>query len=306
MFFPTTYSANGKLLLTGEYLVLHGAKAIALPVKLGQQLIVSSQFFSDSICWQALYNGADWFSCELNSVDFSVVKASDSAKAEVLSQIFRTIQVLNPTFSLQGGTIVKTILDSDPDWGLGSSSTLISLLSQWAGVDPFALNELVFRGSGFDIACARADGSIFYTRNLPAEPITLDYPFAGQLFLVYSGQKKKTAHEVRTFLKEKKVSVGLINEASVIADEFAACCNQNEFNRLIRWHEKLVGGLIGKSPVKDEYFGDFCGEVKSLGAWGGDFYLVSSLLPFAEVKEYFRNKGLNTLFQWNDLILKRE
>ena len=36
--FTTTYRANGKLLLTGEYLVLHGAKAIALPLKVGQQL----------------------------------------------------------------------------------------------------------------------------------------------------------------------------------------------------------------------------------------------------------------------------
>ena len=36
------YYANGKLLLTGEYLVLDGALAIALPTKLGQSLTVES------------------------------------------------------------------------------------------------------------------------------------------------------------------------------------------------------------------------------------------------------------------------
>ena len=35
-----TYRANGKLLLTGEYLVLKGALALALPTKLGQTMTV--------------------------------------------------------------------------------------------------------------------------------------------------------------------------------------------------------------------------------------------------------------------------
>ncbi len=36
----TTFRSNGKLLLTAEYLVLDGARAIALPTKLGQSLTV--------------------------------------------------------------------------------------------------------------------------------------------------------------------------------------------------------------------------------------------------------------------------
>ncbi len=35
-----TFYSNGKLLLTGEYLVLDGAKALALPTKMGQNLQV--------------------------------------------------------------------------------------------------------------------------------------------------------------------------------------------------------------------------------------------------------------------------
>jgi len=304
--FPTTYRANGKLLLTGEYLVLHGAKAIALPLKVGQSLTVFEGNPSDSLHWKAIHDEQIWFWCELNLLDFSVIQASHPEKAEILSKIFRTIKSLNPEFAFASGTSFETSLESNPEWGFGSSSTLISLLSQWAGVDPFALNELVFKGSGFDIACATADGPVFYVRNIPVEPISLDYPFSDQLFLVYSGKKKKTAEEVSSFLKEKTVSEQVISEMSSLSGEFAACREQKDFNRLIIQHEKLVGELIGQTPVKNLYFSDFDGEIKSLGAWGGDFYLASSGLAFPEAKRYFENKGLTTLLKWDDLILKRQ
>jgi hypothetical protein len=35
-----TYYSNGKFLLTGEYLVLDGAEALALPTRFGQNLLV--------------------------------------------------------------------------------------------------------------------------------------------------------------------------------------------------------------------------------------------------------------------------
>lgn len=306
MSFPSTYRANGKLLLTGEYLVLHGAKAIGLPLKVGQQLEVSEENVHKTLAWRAFYDEKIWFSCELDSKDFSVLKTSHPEKAKILSRIFKIVKSLNPEFTLQAGTKFETTLEANPEWGFGSSSTLISLLSQWAGVDPFKLNELVFKGSGFDIACATADGPIFYIRNNPSVPIGLNYPFADQLFLVYSGQKKKTEKEVSSFLKEKTVSDQLIVEMSVLSEAFSVCQEQKEFNLLIRQHEKLIGNLIGQMPVKEQYFADFQGEVKSLGAWGGDFYLVSNEQPFDTVKKYFETKGLSTMFRWDDLILKRK
>jgi len=304
--FQSTFHANGKLLLTGEYLVLHGAKAIALPLKVGQQLVISEENKSDYLTWEAFYNGQIWFSCELDPRDFSVINTSHQDKGETLSKIFRTIKSLNPEFELKAGTRFETALEANPEWGFGSSSTLVSLLSQGAGVDPFRLNELVFKGSGFDIACAAADGPIFYFRNKPAEALVLNYAFADQLFLVYSGQKKKTAKEVSSFLKEIIVSEQLIEEMSILSGEFAVCREQYEFNNLIKLHEEMIGSLISQTPVKEQYFADFDGEIKSLGAWGGDFYLVSTQLPFSEVKKYFVNKGLTILFKWDDLILKRQ
>jgi mevalonate kinase len=302
---PSTYCANGKILLTGEYLVLHGAKAIALPLQVGQKLTVSEEPNSNSILWKANYLGETWFECRLNPKDMSVFSASHPEKGQTISEIFQTIKMLDPDFQLKAGTNLETSLNANPEWGFGSSSTLISLLSQWAKVNPFRLNELVFKGSGFDIACATADGPVFYMKNKPVQPATLDYPFTNQLFFLYSGRKKATAKEVKSFLKEQKVTQKLIEEASGLSDEFTNCTNQLEFNRLIRQHEQLIGKLIGKTPVKPEYFADFSGEIKSLGAWGGDFYLVSSEIPFQEIKNYFENKGLSILFHWDDLILKR-
>jgi mevalonate kinase len=304
--FPITYRANGKLLLSGEYLALHGAKAIAVPLNVGQTLIVSCDNSLNSIHWQARFQDKVWFECKLSPDSFWIIKTSDSAKSDVLQRLFKTIKQLAPDFKLQAGLKFETKLESDPEWGFGSSSTLVSLLAQWSGVDPFALNQMVFQGSGFDIACATADGPIFYTRNQPAEPVSLDYPFADQLFLVYSGKKKGTAQEVRSFLKERPVSEQQIATMSAISEEIASCHNQTEFNRLIEIHEAMIGKLIGQIPVKEQFFLDFDGAIKSLGAWGGDFWLVSTELPFSEMKKYFENKGFTTVFKWSDLILKRE
>jgi len=298
-----TYHANGKLLLCGEYFVLHGAKALALPLKVGQQLKVDYEFQSQTILWKAIYNGHIWFWCQLSPKDFSVINTNDQEKAATLSKIFHSIRILNPDFYPKAGTRFETTLNANPEWGIGSSSTLISLLSQYSGVDPYQLNRSIFNGSGFDIACAQSDGPIFYTQDQPVQRIKLDYPFADQLMLIYSGKKKKTHPEVDSFMKEKKISTHLINEISDLSDEFSNCIDQNVFNNLIREHEKVIGELIGRTPVKEHLFADFHGEIKSLGAWGGDFYLVSSTLSNAQIKIYFENKGLTTTFRWPELIL---
>ncbi len=276
-----------------------------MPLNVGQQMVVSQVENSSKVQWQAQFQDKIWFECVLNSSDFSVLGTSDSVKSEVLVKLFKAIKELHSEFQLSAGTKFETTLESNPEWGFGSSSTLVSLLAQWSGVDPFRLNEMVFHGSGFDIACATANSPIFYTRNQPSEPILLDYPFADQLYLVYSGKKKGTANEVRSFLKEKMISESQITDMSALSEEFAACGNQSGFNRLIEIHESMIGKLIGQIPVKEQFFPDFDGAIKSLGAWGGDFWLVSTALTNHQVREYFVNKGLDTVFKWSDLILKK-
>ncbi|HET6559345.1 MAG TPA: GYDIA family GHMP kinase [Prolixibacteraceae bacterium] len=299
---PAYYHANGKLLLSGEYFVLHGAKALALPLKRGQWLRVHEVKDSKVLQWKAIYEEKIWFECELSPVDFTVVKSSDPEKASTLSLLMNTIRDMNPDFHPGAGTRFETTLDADPEWGFGSSSTLLSVLSQYAEVDAFQHKERMFHGSGFDIACATADGPILFTKDQPVQPVKLHYPFAKQLLLVYSGQKRNTFPEVSAFLQNDKPPAKLIDEISDLSDQFTACRDQQTFNQLIRDHETLVGNLLGQTPVKKRLFDDFEGEVKSLGAWGGDYYLVSCTGPVKASMKYFENKGLNIIFKWPELI----
>ena len=59
-----TFYSNGKLLLTGEYVVLDGALALALPTKFGQNLIVEP-ISSEQILWKSFdQDGSTWFEDE--------------------------------------------------------------------------------------------------------------------------------------------------------------------------------------------------------------------------------------------------
>ena len=55
------YYSNGKLLLTGEYLVLDGAKSLALPTKMGQNLTVERIQDSQLIWASYTHTGDCWF-----------------------------------------------------------------------------------------------------------------------------------------------------------------------------------------------------------------------------------------------------
>ena len=53
--------SNGKLLLTGEYLVLDGAKSLAIPTKFGQDLVIS-KIKEPQLIWGSFTNtGECWF-----------------------------------------------------------------------------------------------------------------------------------------------------------------------------------------------------------------------------------------------------
>ena len=58
--------------------------------------------------------------------------------------------------------------------------------------------------------------------------------------------------------------------------------------------------IVFQKTIKKEFFSDFNGEIKSLGAWGGDFIMVSSE---DNPLNYFKNKGYNTVFKFNDLLI---
>ena len=74
------------------------------------------------------------------------------------------------------------------------------------------------------------------------------------------------------------------------------------FQRLVDEHEAILGGVIQEMPVKTRHFFDFDGAVKSLGGWGGDFIMVASAASEAYVRNYFKNKHLNIIFRYDEMV----
>lgn len=299
------FYANGKLLLTGEYFVLHNAKAVALPVKFGQKMEVFPDKKNQIISWEAFSGDVPWFVCTFQLPGLEITETSNTKISITLQKILETIRQMNPDSPFGEGLKIRTTLNFNSDWGLGSSSTLIANLSNWAAVNPFKLNEHIFNGSGYDIACADAPGPIIYQKNNPQQPVNLNlnYPFAKNLYFIYSGSKKNTRDEIRHFLNNKKTIHQHIEEINTLSEIISKVDKLAEFQKLVAEHEKIISATIKKPTIKSAHFNDFSGEIKSLGAWGGDFFLAASSMNEKETKDYFRQKGLQTIFSWKELIL---
>ena len=301
-----TYTANGKLLLTGEYLVLKGALALAIPVRLGQSMVVRNcEERSDmAIQWHANKPDGYWFSVVLNLDTLEIIESDDQPKAEKLSQILKAVRELNPK-AFSPGLRLETHLDFYPVWGLGSSSTLIANLAQWAEVDPYKLLKMTFGGSGYDIACANAQTPVFYQLEYEEPqvcPAPFNPSFAEHLFFVYQGKKQRSSNEVKSF-NERMLDYDCRDDVEAISEISLALPNIttiDDFQRFMDIHEDILAHCLDRNPVKSN-FPDFEGSLKSLGAWGGDFLLAATKWPFEQVKAYFHSKGLDTIFKYHEL-----
>ena len=300
------FHAHGKFLLTGEYLVLKGTLALALPLKWGQTLTVETSP-ETALRWDAHKPEEPWFSVALNPATLDIIKCNDQPKAATLAHILKAVKQLNPK-AFEGNDIkFTTRLDFDPNWGLGSSSTLISNLAQWANVNPYELLKMTFGGSGYDIACATAEQPIYYQLvNGKPQTKTIEFipPFAEHLFFVYQGQKQSSSKEIKAFL-EKANPADLQKDIEAVSDISRAvpkCRNLDEFCLLMQCHERIIARCIGQQPVQKR-FPDFEGVLKSLGAWGGDFVLAATEWDENQVKAYFKEKGLGVVFGYKEITL---
>jgi hypothetical protein len=78
-----------------------------------------------------------------------------------------------------------------------------------------------------------------------------------------------------------------------------------DFNKCLVEHENLVAKTLELERAKDLYFKDFWGEIKSLGAWGGDFILATSERSEADTRAYFLEKGFPVFLKYEELVLER-
>jgi mevalonate kinase len=307
---PKTYRSNGKLLLTGEYVVLDRAKALAIPTKYGQSLTVAANT-TNSIIWKS-YNELDelWFEDEF-SVNDSAAKLRLKAKnytdiSKRLIQILRAAYDLNSEFlnSKQGYTIT-THQNFNRLWGLGTSSTLINNIASWAQVDAYKLLEKTFKGSGYDIACAQHNNPITYQLRFARKPLveTIDFNpnFKSQLYFVYLNEKQNSREGITAYRKKAKVDAKIIDNINLITEAMIGCETLSDFENLIVNHEAIISKLIDQKPIKTRLFKDFEGAIKSLGAWGGDFVLVTAK---ADPTSYFNSKGFDVVIPYSEMVLK--
>ena len=297
----SNYYSNGKFLLSGEYAVLYGAEAIGLPTKMGQNLIVQNR--NDNLIeWTSLnFDQEIWFNCTFRNESLSILKTNESKIAKKLQLILTIVKELNPEFLLSGKTI-KTTLDFDFRWGLGSSSTLINNIAQWAEINPYDLLKKTFGGSGYDIACALNNSPILFSLKSDKQVIKqvkFNPIFKGNLFFIYQNKKQNSQKSIVDFQKYISVESSVISEISAISNNLLITTSMNEFSKLIKAHEDIMSKLLNTNPLIDN-FPDYTGIIKSLGAWGGDFFLAIG--PENSI-DYFRKKGLNIGFKFDDIIL---
>lgn len=306
------FYGNGKLLLTGEYFVLDGAKSLAVPTSCGQDIIVK-QIPGPQLIWKSYTNTNEcWLEAifdlpklRLFSADFEASEdGGNDTLAENLLKILQEVRNLNPEFlNKNQGYLVETHLSFPKNWGLGTSSTLINNLANWAGVNPYNLLEKTFGGSGYDLACAKHNNPILYAKvgKLPiVEKVEFSPLFKDQLYFVYLNKKQNSREGIKRFNALKGNLSTEIKIISELTDAFVDCNNLFEFEKLMIEHEQLVSKTIQLKPVQEELFSDYFGQTKSLGAWGGDFILATGN---KDTPNYFNKKGFQTVIPYQDLIL---
>ena len=298
------YYGQGKLLITGEYAVLHGAEALAVPLKVGQHFSIKKSRGAD-LHWKSyLPDGNLWFKQQFSLLDFTPQDDQHPEMSGMITKILTAITRQNPDFlSDWKGQTLESRLEFQPDWGLGTSSTLIYALAEWAEVDPWLLLEHTFGGSGYDLACADADGPIRFQSTedeIKITPLELEWPFKEQLHLVWSGQKQSSRKAIEGPGQAFRKAKSELKTISRLTTEIIEAKDLDTFIALMKQHNDLVAKVTGQEvyPVLK----GFKPLIKPLGAWGGDFFLVASREDPKVIRKNLEEAGYATIFGWEELV----
>ena len=298
------FYSNGKLLLTGEYVVLNGAKALAVPTQLGQWLRVKTSD-KKGLHWKSLdADGSCWFETHIEWEELkSSLSNSEQSVRSTLLTILQKAQEFNPVFLKNGeGLSVTTTLSFPRNWGLGTSSTILNNIAQWAQIDAFRLLFASFGGSGYDIACAQHDTAVVYQLDNETPtvlPVALDPLCKSQMYFVYLNQKQNSKEAIAAYYKKQHRLVDHVNEISTITEALLEDTSFENWLNQLQKHEIILSNVLEMQTVQEAYFPDFSGLVKSLGAWGGDFLLA---LSKTDPTSYFAGKGYSTVIPYTELI----
>jgi len=300
-----TYQSSGKLLITGEYLVLKGAKALAVPLNLHQTLKIE-RTDKPGFNWVSKEKEKTWFEATFYKPLFEVIETNDGKIAEVLIRILKAAINLNPEFTKKLDKLfVLSNMEFNREWGFGSSSSLISNIAYWAEVDPFDLHNKVSKGSGYDVVTARANGPVIF--QIQGNTYTLNKGefspgFKNEVFFVYLGNKQNSNKSVLDFSKTKKSYRSEIKQVTEITYHLNKAQSLEDFEYYIKEHEQIISTVLKQKSIKETIFKNLQGEAKSLGAWGGDFALITWPYGKKELIKYLDKIKLDTVFEFDELI----
>lgn len=301
-----SFHSYGKLLLTGEYAVLEGAKALALPLKYQQNLKIETVENGGLLRWIAKDTQHFKLKTSIELSKFNVIETNYKKASDLLVLILKEISKQNKSFfSTKTGYTCHSKINWPIEYGFGSSSTLINNLSLWANVNPYELNNKIFNGSGYDIACANTSEPIFFELK-KQKPIvaTANFKplFHHYLAFVYLNKKQDSKLEIQQFIsKSSKISTNNISRISQISTELVQQTDVFGFQELLSEHERIMSEILDRETIKKLYFPNFDGTIKSLGAWGGDFILASSKHGYDYISNYFKRKGFTISFKYKDI-----
>ncbi|CAI8381864.1 MAG: Uncharacterised protein [Owenweeksia sp. TMED14] len=283
------FRANGKLLLTSEYAVLNGAKAIAVPTKRGQTLTYTNG--PKQLYWTAYRNdGSIWIE--------GSVETGDHLK-HVKNLLTEAMKIAGKLEFPTGH--VTTTLEFPQEWGWGSSSTLTSLIAQWFKINAMELHFKTSNGSGYDVACAQSNQPIFYEKKgnrFNITPVSLENWPTSNIYFKYLGHKINSQKEIDNYNKKTPKDVEVF---TLLTKKISKVRTIKNMIRLVNRHEFLMSKHLNqKSPLQNLFQDSKIGK-KSLGAWGGDFALL--IIESTEQVDYLKGQNIKTFFSWNDVIL---
>ncbi len=288
---------------------MDGALALAVPTRYGQSMLVRKVDSSERhLQWRSYDSkGKSWFEARFYLPSLQIAKTNSSVAAKRLQQIFSAIDRQRPDFwtsykSLQ----IETRLEFPRLWGLGTSSTLLVNLGRWSQTDPFRLLNDSFTGSGYDIACGLSNQALFYQLR-KGRPHFVNFPyrpsFAGSLYFVYLEAKQDSRTGIVRYREKVKQADFFLDRISELSLSFLQASNLKAFESCMESHEQFVAQALQLPIVKERLFSDYWGQVKSLGAWGGDFVMATSDRPIKETRQYFNEKGYSVVLAYEELLL---
>ena len=252
------------------------------------------------IQWQSFdFEGKEWMNCHFSLADEAETLAS---VIRPLHQMLRLIAANRPDLCSPDLDLhVRIKASFRKEWGLGSSSALIANLAHWSQTDPFALMDVSFPGSGYDVAAAFQDVPLLYridenkrtTAPLPAFPEFLsEYRV---VFLVKKVNSRESVFETRE-------RIPLLNEYLPKLNRYGMEALQSTtpatFNHCMLMYEEILADTLGLEPTGSQ-FADYQGLVKSLGAWGGDAVLVEYVPgDFEDVFGHLTSFRLGEIARW--------